>query len=488
MMLSTMMYSELTTYMEAAHKSFCRQIILSFSENLRAQALCSSTFSLCALCALRGLIFFFAPSRLCVRLFAFVAVCLGGCVEERSAQTVVDFWAIGSEGERVEPLIREFERENPTLRVRLQQIPWLAAHEKLLTAFAGDATPDVCQLGNTWIPEFAMLGALAPLDNRVAKSAVIDSDDYFPGVWETNRMQAHLYGVPWYADTRLLFYRRDLLAQAGWPQPPETWSDWRACMREVKQRAGPDRYALLVPTNEWEQPTIFGLQTGSEMLRDDGRYGNFQSAEFRRAFEFYVSLFSEGWAPPLQNTEVSNVWEEFARGYFAMYVTGPWNIGEFRRRLPAELEDEWSTAPLPRPDGAEHSISQAGGCGLVLFQQSRNKDAAWKLIEFLSRPESLVEFYRLTGNLPPRESAWQQGRLEEDPRMRAFHEQLEHAAPLPRVPEWEQITKQIIHAGQATIAGKKTIDEALADLDRSVNALLEKRRWILAQRAAAERE
>ena len=54
--------------------------------------------------------------------------------------------------------------------MRVQQIPWTAAHEKLLTAFAGDATPDVCQLGNTWIPEFAALDALEPLDDRVATS------------------------------------------------------------------------------------------------------------------------------------------------------------------------------------------------------------------------------------------------------------------------------------------------------------------------------
>ena len=170
---------------------------------------------------------------------------------------------------------------------------------------------------------------------------------------------------------------------------------------------------------------------------------------------------------------MSNVWEEFARGYFAMYVTGPWNIGEFRRRLPAELQDQWATALLPRPDPAEHSVSQAGGCGLVLFRRSQNKEAAWRLVEFLSRPESLVRFYELTGNLPPRESAWRQGRLAEGERMQAFHKQLEHAAPLPRVPEWEQITKQIIHAGQMVIAGEKSIDEALADLDHAVDTLLE---------------
>jgi multiple sugar transport system substrate-binding protein len=389
------------------------------------------------------------------------------------------------------------------LRVRVQQIPWNAAHEKLLTAFAGDATPDVCQLGNTWIPEFATLGALEPLDRRVSQSSVVEPKDYFPGLWETNRMQDHVYGVPWYADTRLLFYRRDLLEEAGYTQPPETWDEWLNVMRAIKRRArveryevvtrrsdggAPqimnievDRYALLIPTNEWEQPSIFALQTGTEILRDDGRFGNFRSPEFRQAFEFYVGLFAEKLAPAKRNTEISNVWEEFARGYFAMYVTGPWNIGEFRRRLPAEMQDKWATAPLPRPATSNHSISQAGGCGLVIFKRSQSKDAAWRLIEFLSRPEEQVRFYQLTGNLPPRESSWRQGKLEDDPQVRAFHVQLQHVAPLPRVPEWEQVTTMITQQGQAVIAGRKTVDEALVELDRSVDAVLEKRRWMLAR-------
>jgi multiple sugar transport system substrate-binding protein len=408
---------------------------------------------------------------------------LCGCGAGDDSRTEVDFWGIGSEGERVVELIRNFERANPTIRVRVQQIPWTAAHEKLLTAFAGDATPDVCQLGNTWIPEFVALDALAPLEGRVANSKAVAQTDYFPGLWETNRVGEHLYGVPWYGDTRLMFYRRDILAQAGYDEPPKTWSEWLAAMRAIKRRVGPDRYAILIPTNEWEQPTIFALQTGATMLRDDDQYANFQSAAFRKAFEFYAGLFEEQLAPPSTNQQISNVWEEFARGYFAMYVTGPWNIGEFRRRLPAEVQDDWATTVLPRPDTSKFSVSQAGGAGLVIFRQSECQDAAWRLIEFLSEPAQQVRFYEMTGNLPPREASWQLGRLLDDSKVRAFHDQLAHARPLPRVPEWEQITTKIIQAGQAVIAGRLTIDAALARLDQTVDQLLDKRRWMLARQS-----
>ncbi len=191
------------------------------------------------------------------------ALLLAGCNPENSQKKVIKFWAIGSEVEQIKTLFDEFERQNPDIELEVQQIPWLAAHEKLLTAFAGDATPDVCQLGNTWIPEFGSLGALEPLDPFLERTRDVDQKDFFPGLWETNRMDGHVYGIPWYADTRLLFYRKDMLAQAGWSEPPRTWDDWLAAMRDVKQKVNPKGFAILMPTNEWEHLTILGLQTGS---------------------------------------------------------------------------------------------------------------------------------------------------------------------------------------------------------------------------------
>ena len=79
-------------------------------------------------------------------------------------------WAFGREGEVVAQLLPDFERRNPGLRVDVQQIPWTAAHEKLLTAFVGDAMPDLAPIGNTWVPEFQEVGALEPLDGRAAAS------------------------------------------------------------------------------------------------------------------------------------------------------------------------------------------------------------------------------------------------------------------------------------------------------------------------------
>src|SRR5687768_17651934 len=75
-----------------------------------------------------------------------VAGALAACSNAGKDDTIeLRLWALGREGEVVQQLIPEFERRNPGIRVRVQQVPWSAAHEKLLTAYVGESTPDVSQ-------------------------------------------------------------------------------------------------------------------------------------------------------------------------------------------------------------------------------------------------------------------------------------------------------------------------------------------------------
>jgi multiple sugar transport system substrate-binding protein len=392
---------------------------------------------------------------------------------------------MGREGEVVSQLIPEFERVHPEIHVQVQQIPWSAAHEKLLTAFVGEATPDIAMLGNTWVPEFVALDALEPLDSRVAKSADVLRDDYFPGIWNTNVVDGATYGVPWYVDTQVLFYRSDLLANAGYATMPTTWATWREAMQKLKVRMSPKQYPLLIPTTEWRPPVIFGVQAGSSLLRDDGRYGGFEDPRFRKAFDFYVGLYRDGLAPALSASEISNLYQEFERGNIAMYISGPWQIGEFTNRLPKDLQDKWMTASLPGVDGP--GVALAGGASLSLFRRSEHKQEAWVLMEYLSRPEVQLRFYTLTGDLPARRQSWKDSALANNRYARAFREQLDRVVPTPQVPEWEQIATKVLEHGEQAVRGRQSEDQALAALDRDVNAILEKRRFLMSQKKLAQR-
>jgi len=409
-----------------------------------------------------------------------IAGATAGCGRRDDPNGAIDFWAMGREAEVVAELLPTFYARHPNVRVRVQQLPWTAAHEKLLTAYAGNSLPDLCQLGNTWLPEFSALDALEPLDERVA-AAGIPRDDYYAGILDTNLMPAasgsgtRLLGLPWYVDTRLLFYRTDLLRDAGHTRAPRTWAEWRDAMQAIKRRGGAGNFGALLPLNEPDPLFALALQQGP-LLNADATRGAFSQPAFRRALDFYAGIFRDGLAPAMNDTQISNVWDEFGRGLFAFYITGPWNIGEFRRRLPASAQDRWATAPLPGPDGP--GVSTAGGSSLVLFKGSPRKDAAWQLIAYLSETETMQRFHALTGDLPPRRSAWRAPALANDVPSQAFAQQLERVRAAPKIPEWERIFQEMQLTAERVVHGTQPVDAACRQLDAWVDALLEKRRWL----------
>ena len=392
---------------------------------------------------------------------------------------------MGREAEVVADLLPDFHARHPEVQVRVQQVPFSSAHEKLLTAYAGNSLPDLCQLGNTWVPEFCALDALEPLDERAA-AAGIDRADYFAGILDTNLMPTpqgpRLFGLPWYADTRLLFYRTDLLRAAGFDRPPTTWAEWQDSMRAVTRHGGDRHYGALLPLNEPDPLFALALQQGA-VLSDDATHGAFAQPPFRRALAFYAGVFHDGDAPAMTNTQVSNVQDEFARGLFTYYISGPWNIGEFRRRLPPSMQDKWATAPMPGPTGP--GVSSAGGSSLVLFKSSARKEAAWKLIAYLSETATMQRFHALTGDLPPRRSAWRSAALANDAPSQAFLQQLERVRPAPKIPEWERIFQEMQLMAERVVQRTQDADAATLQLDAWTNDVLEKRRWLRAR--AAER-
>ena len=416
--------------------------------------------------------------RAALGLMAGAGASLAGC-GRTDGLTHLRFWAMGNEATNVPQILPAFEAANPGIKVIVQPLPWTAAHQKLLTAYAGASLPDVSQIGNTWVAELAAIGALSPTP------AFADDllQDQFPAVLETNRIAGRAVATPWYVDTRLIYYRTDLLARAGFDAMPETWAEWKRAMHAIKRAAGGGNYAILLPVNEFEQLLTFGLQGDEPLLRDRDTRGNFSSPSFQAALAFYKSLFDEGLAPVASSTQISNVWTEFARGYFSFYFSGPWTIGDMKSRLPAEVQPHWSTAGVPGPTGP--GASAPGGSSLAVFRSSPHQEAAWKLVRYLSDPAVQARFNVITGDLPARPSAWAAPKVASDPYVAAFNGQLARAKAVPKVPEWERIVTEMQIVAERMVRGEFTVQQAGAEIDRRADRLLEKRRWMIEQGRAA---
>lgn len=296
---------------------------------------------------------------------------LAGCGRRDDGTTRLSFWAMGNEATNVPQILPEFERLNPGITVNVQALPWTAAHSKLLTAYAGDSLPDLSQVGNTWVSEMAAIGAISPTPAFAADLLT----DQFPAVLETNRIGGQVVGTPWYVDTRLIYYRSDMLERAGFDAVPQTWDGWKAAMHAVKRVAPAGGYAVLLPVNEFEQLLTFGLQGAEPLLRDRDTRGNFSSASFIAALGFYKSLFDEGLAPVASSTQISNVWTEFERGWFSFYFSGPWTIGEFKARL--KPETRWMTSGVPGPTGPKPRHRAGRLWWSIAIRRTRKRRGNW---------------------------------------------------------------------------------------------------------------
>ena len=416
--------------------------------------------------------------RAALGLMAGAGASLAGC-GRNDGVTRLTFWAMGNEGTHVPSILPAFEAANPEIKVIVQPQPWTAAHSKLLTAYAGASLPDVSQIGNTWVAELTAIGALSPTP-AAAEDLLTDQ---FPAVLETNAITGRAMATPWYVDTRLIFLRTDILARAGFGAMPTDWAEWKRSMHAVKRVAGDGNFAILLPVNEFEQLLTFGLQGEEPLLKDRDTRGNFSSESFRGALAFYKSLFDEGLAPLASAAQISNVWNEFAKGYFTFYFSGPWTIGDMKSRLPANVQPHWTTAGVPGPTGP--GASAPGGSSLAVFRSSPHQEAAWKLVRYLSDPTVQAEFNVISGDLPARRSAWAAPKVSTDPYITAFNGQLGRAKAVPKVPEWERIVTEMQIVAERMVRGESTVQEAGAEIDRRADRLLEKRRWMIEQGRAA---
>lgn len=412
-----------------------------------------------------------------ISLFAFLFL---SCNKKIDSQTEISFWAMGAEGEFVQKLVPEFERQNPGIKVKVQMVPWTAAQEKLVTAYASENSPDVYQLGNTWVPQFSALGAIEELNPWIQKSSIVKQEKYFEGIWDTNVLENEVFGIPWYVDTRVLFYRKDVLAKAGYNSPPKTWDELYACSKKIKANLTVDKYPIYIPTNEWAPFVIFGLQAKAKLLKNNATYGNFQSKEFEYAFSFLINFIKEKLAP-MSVSQVTNIYQAFAEEYLNMYISGPWNVNEFKKWMKGNLADKWMTAPLPNISNEKYpGVSLAGGSSLVMSKHSKKKESAWKFIEYLSTPKVQVELFHLINDLPAVKEAWNDPSLKDDIYLKAFYDQFQNVQATPKIPEWEQIVfSKLQQYAEYTARGTMTVEEAMKAMDGDVNTILEKRRWMI---------
>jgi len=391
----------------------------------------------------------------------------GGQSEEISggeATGTVEVWAMGTEGEVLQEFSADFEEANPDATVKVTAVPWESAHDKLAGAIASGETPDVALVGTTWMGEFAEAGGLMP-----TPEGLVDEGDFFEGAWESTEVGGTSYGVPWYVETRVLYYRTDLASKAGWDEAPQTWDDLKTFAQDMESKAGAEYGLNLQPgqTGSWQTLMPFAWSNGASLTNDDGTEYTLDSPEMAEAIDYYTSYFDEELSPT-RLLDPGELETGFAKGTYGAFISGPWHAGLVEDQ--GVKPDQYTVAPLPGPDGAPGS-SFVGGGDLVVFEESDNADSAWKYVQWLSEPETQQAFYEEVGDLPAVQSAWETGALAEDEQLQVFGEQLESAESPPAVPTWEQVAASIDSITEQASKGDLPGDEAVSQMQSEASRI-----------------
>ena len=358
----------------------------------------------------------------------------GKDVAAGKATGTITVWAMGAEGEKLPALAKDFEAANPGAKVNVTAIPWDAAHDKFTTAITAGKTPDAAMVGTTWMGEFAGLGALDPTPKS------IDSSQFFEGAQNTTKVGDTSYGIPWYVETRLVYYRTDLAKKAGFTEAPKTWDELKAMAKGMQDKAGAKWGIGLQAggTGSWQTVMPFAWSNGADLTKDGGKSYNFDTPEIKEAVEYYKSYFDEGIsdkaAPATPTTE-----PDFASGKVPMFISGPWMMSAVEKVGGKGFKDKYDVAPMPTK---KTSSSFVGGSDFVVFKNSKQRDTAWKFVQFLADPKTQAKWYTQSTDLPSVQSAWQDPSIGEDKKLAVFGEQLKTAQAPPSFATWEQVVAQ----------------------------------------------
>jgi multiple sugar transport system substrate-binding protein len=353
----------------------------------------------------------------------------GAAVGTGAATGTITMWAQGAEAERLPALLKDFQAENPGVKVNVTPIPWDAAHNKYQTAIAGGTTPDVGQLGTTWMGEFGAAGALAPVP------ADLDAGAFYPGSVKSTQLDGGTYAIPWYVDTPVLYYRTDLAARAGFAKPPATWDDFKAMAKAMQAKAGA-KYGVSLGAKDFQGFLPFAWSNGASLTSADGRSWTIDDPAMIQAVRFYQSFFTDGIADRAPSNDPGAHEAAFVNGSVPMFIGGPFEAGELAKAGGAGFAAKYATAMLPK---SKTATSFVGGSNLVVFKKSGNSAAAWKLIRFLAAPKTQVAWYKTTGDLPSAQAAWTDPALAGDPKLAVFGQQLRDVNAPPATAEWTQV-------------------------------------------------
>ena len=375
----------------------------------------------------------------------------------------------------VQTLVDEFNQQNPAINVIYRKMPADTGryHERLRTMFRrGGASIDVIAGDIIWPAEFASKGWIADLSNRFLQ---VERDKFLDEPIKANTRQGKIWGVPWFTDVGLLFYRKDLLDDSGFPDPPETWDELKTIALQVKQDHGL-QHGYVFQGADYEGGVCNGLEYiwthGGDAL-DSNNQVVINSIEARNGLRTERHIVEDGVAPQRVHTFTEGESaERFLDGkaVFCRYWPGLYGVlgqpGELRR-------NQVGVAPLPRDQGIQQGGGCLGGWNMFINAASDHQNEAWEFIEFMTDEARQKRMARDGSYLPTREDLYQDPQLlNQVPILKLSKVPLEHARARPIHPRYLDMSEEMAQWFHLSLTGIVTPAQATETLRRELTYIV----------------
>jgi multiple sugar transport system substrate-binding protein len=419
-------------------------------------------------------------------------------------RVVITYWDrhSGHEHEMRNDLIDEFNESQDAIFVRT--IPVGFRSEKLLTAIASGAPPDICSLEGHWLQQLAPQGCFEPLDDWAERHPYIDLEDFFPHTWDAVTYKGRLYGIPTTTDTYCLMWNKTAFRQAGLDpeRPPQTLEELEefAAKLMVRDPSGGFEQIGFLPWLPWDLTMMWGgLFGGTWYDEERDRIVCGDDPHIIRMFE-WMQRFSRATdagadqpfaVDPQRYQAFANLGGAYASasnpfytGKVAMLTEGEWQV-TFTGKYAPNLD--WGVAPIPQPAGAPPR-SYSPTCVLdAIPTGARHSDEAKVFLDWFYSPRPnggtspASDYCKAIHNIPCRKWEALEDRFMDDPKFRVFVDELleKPAVSWPVLETGQFLNDTVLQEREAVIFGRKSPAEAAAAIERIVNAELENRRRLL---------
>ncbi len=373
-----------------------------------------------------------------------------------------------------ETIIPQFMEENPGASVTVNWTNWGRYNEEMTTAFASGVTPDVFQGGAVWAPQMARRNWAVPLNDFINADEEWDWDDFPAGLQADVTIRGDIVAVPYRQDLRTLWYNKEILAEAGFDEPPTTWDEFLAVAQATTVRDGDgfdvEGYHFSDASGNWQrdwQPFLMWVHMADgQFLSDDLTTCTLDQPKALEALEFLVALVQDHEVTSYPGLDPQGDLNVLAARNAAMQL----NSADMERVInlyaPDEQETIYPTLPLTGNVQATHSWVNK----FFVSSQTTDEATSWSLLRFMTRKDMLEVYSASNNNTPPRLSLLDADYMSE--KHKVVLESAVYARTFPQHHNLIALFRPIAAELEQALSGIKAPADALADATSAINEIL----------------